>query len=51
MMTPEEKKEAAAERRRKSKRQKHLMEVTRTVCAVIALCLNIAVLTHVVGLW
>jgi len=50
MMTPEEKKQAA-ERRKRIKKHKHMMEVTRTVCAVIALCLNMAVLTHVLGMW
>lgn len=30
---------------------KHRMEIIRTVCAVTALCLNAAVMTHVMGLW
>lgn len=33
------------------KELKHTMEIARTVCAVLALCLNLAVLTHVIGLW
>lgn len=43
-MTPEEE----ANRR---ERIKHRMEIIRTMCAVIALCLNTAVMTHVMGLW
>lgn len=50
MMTPEEK-QAASERRKRIKKFKHYMEITRTVCAVGAFCLNAIVLSHVMGLW
>lgn len=46
-MTPEEEEEEANRR----ERIKHRMEIIRTMCAVIALCLNTAVMTHVMGLW
>lgn len=30
---------------------KHLMEIVRTCCAVLALCLNAIVMAHVMGIW
>lgn len=34
-----------------SKKQQHVLEIVRTCCAVVALVLNVVVLTRVLGLW
>ena len=42
------------ERKKKKKKKeqiKHRMEVIRTICAVCALIINCAVISHVFGLW
>jgi len=42
---------APEEEANRRERIKHHMEIIRTLCAVMALCLNAAVMTHVMGLW
>ena len=35
----------------KIKRFKHNMEIIRTLCAIFAVVVNMAVLTHILGFW
>jgi hypothetical protein len=35
----------------KIKNFKHRMEIIRTACAIFAVVLNLAVLTHILGFW
>ena len=30
---------------------KHTMEIIRTICAICAVLLNVAIITHILGLW
>lgn len=55
MAPQEEHKDDASERKKSKKKKKEKaklkMEIIRTVCAVGALIINCAVLSHVSGLW
>lgn len=35
----------------KTKQFKHTMEIVRTACSVLAVTLNVFILTHVLGFW
>lgn len=55
MAPQEEHKDDASERKKSKKKKKEQaklrMEIIRTICAVGALIINCAVLSHVLGLW
>ena len=57
LITPEEKairdsrREAKKIEAGKIKQFKHNMEIIRTLCAILAVALNIFVLSHVLGFW
>ncbi len=57
LITPEEKiirdskREAKKIEAAKIKQFKHNMEIVRTLCAIVAVVLNLFVLTHVLGFW
>ena len=57
LITPEEKairdsrREAKKTEAAKIKQFKHNMEIVRTLCAILAVALNIFVLSHVLGFW
>lgn len=54
-MAPQEQQDNVIERKKKKKKKKeqtkHRMEVIRTICAVCALIINCAVISHVFGIW
>jgi len=52
-MAQEENQDASDNKKKKKKKTqaKRTMEIIRTVCAVGALVINCAVITHVLGFW
>jgi hypothetical protein len=46
-----ERREARKKESAKIKRFKHNMEIARTICALLAICMNSLVLSHLLGFW